>query len=98
LGAAVFVVLGAIQLPATTLILIHTTKYAHSSCAIHVPRCLEPGGASSALRALRGQNFSNGPQRDLRIAVPDKELQTTETTPVKPTSAPTTTDPLEYAS
>jgi hypothetical protein len=37
-------------------------------------------------------------QLDLRVAVRDEELQIPETTPVKPTSARTTTEPSERAS
>jgi uncharacterized membrane protein len=39
--AVVFIVLGAIQLAATALILIYSTKYAHSYCATHLPHGLE---------------------------------------------------------
>jgi hypothetical protein len=35
-------VLGVIQLAATALILVYTTKYAHSYCAIHLPHILAP--------------------------------------------------------
>ncbi|MGH9244733.1 MAG: PQ-loop domain-containing transporter [Acidimicrobiales bacterium] len=37
IGATVFIALGAIQLAATALILIYTTKYEHSYCASHLP-------------------------------------------------------------
>ncbi len=40
--ATVFIALGAVQLAATALILIYTTKYAHSYCASHLLRSLEP--------------------------------------------------------
>ena len=36
-GDTVFIALGAVQLTATGLILVYTTKYAHSFCASHVP-------------------------------------------------------------
>lgn len=39
--AVVFVVLGVIQLGATVLVLIYSTKYENSSCTIHLPRRLE---------------------------------------------------------
>lgn len=37
IGAVVFVALGAIQLTATTVIVVFTTKYEHSYCASHLP-------------------------------------------------------------
>lgn len=37
IGDAVFIALGAVQLAATTLILIYTTKFAGSYCASHLP-------------------------------------------------------------
>ena len=37
IGAVVFVVLGGIQLVATTLILVFTTRYEHLYCAGHLP-------------------------------------------------------------
>jgi hypothetical protein len=37
IGATVFIALGAIQLAATALILVYTTKYEHSYCASHLP-------------------------------------------------------------
>jgi hypothetical protein len=47
IGAMVFIVLGAIQLAATAVILVYTTKYEHSYCASHLPLrlVLEPGPA-----------------------------------------------------
>lgn len=39
--ATVFIVLGGIQLAATALILVYTTKYEHSYCASHLPHTLE---------------------------------------------------------
>jgi hypothetical protein len=36
-GATVFIALGAIQLTATALILIYSTKYSNSYCASHLP-------------------------------------------------------------
>lgn len=35
--AVVFIVLGAIQIAATTVIVVYTTRYEHSYCASHVP-------------------------------------------------------------
>jgi hypothetical protein len=45
IGATVFIALGAIQLAATGIILIYTTRYEHSYCASHLPLrvALEPG-------------------------------------------------------
>ena len=40
--ATVFIVLGGIQLAATALILVYTTKYEHSYCASHLPHSLVP--------------------------------------------------------
>jgi hypothetical protein len=59
--ATVFIALGAIQLAATTLILIYTTRYANSYCASHLPLGLpsEPvdggGGRGAAGGAVRGE-------------------------------------------
>jgi hypothetical protein len=38
IGAGVFIVLGAIQVVATTVILLFATKYTSSYCATHAPR------------------------------------------------------------
>jgi PQ loop repeat len=55
--AAVFVALSVIQLAATALVLIYSTKYDNSYCTIHLPRSLEsepaPGLASRPARAGR---------------------------------------------
>ncbi|MGD9997841.1 MAG: PQ-loop repeat-containing protein [Ilumatobacteraceae bacterium] len=40
IGATVFIALGAIQLAATSLILIYSTKYSNSYCASHLPAIL----------------------------------------------------------
>lgn len=40
LGAVVFIVLGGIQLTATSLILIYSSKYSNSYCASHLPAIL----------------------------------------------------------
>lgn len=45
IGEAVFIALGAVQLAATTLILIYTTKFAGSYCASHLPIRLAPAGS-----------------------------------------------------
>jgi hypothetical protein len=36
-GAAVFIALGGVQLAATALILVYSTKYSNSYCASHLP-------------------------------------------------------------
>ena len=48
IGAAVFIVLGVIQLAATAIILVYSTKYANSYCASHLPAVLvaEPNSDS----------------------------------------------------
>jgi hypothetical protein len=38
IGAGVFIVLGAVQIVATTLILLYAGRYATSQCASHLPR------------------------------------------------------------
>jgi hypothetical protein len=56
-GAVVFVVLGAIQLVATTLVLVYSTKYQHSYCWSHSPGGVEPPSGSAHThggRALSG--------------------------------------------
>jgi hypothetical protein len=50
--ATVFVVLGAIQLAATALILIYTTKYQRSYCASHLPPGLEREDPARVTRPL----------------------------------------------
>ena len=75
--AAVFVALGVIQLGATALVLIYSTKYENSYCTIHLPRSLEsepaPGLASRPARAgARGDaplRIGNG-ARDRRLHLP----------------------------
>ena len=57
--AAVFIVLGVIQLAATALILIYATKYEHSYCAIHLPR--QP-------RTRAGTRTDLAPRRCRRLA------------------------------
>jgi hypothetical protein len=44
IGATVFIALGAVQLAATALILVYTTKYEHSYCASHLPLTVAPEG------------------------------------------------------
>ena len=55
--APVFVAFGVIQLAATAVVLIYSTKYEHSYCTIHLPRSLAsepaPGPASRLARAGR---------------------------------------------
>ena len=50
IGAMVFIALGAVQLAATAIILIYTTKHAGSYCPIHLPARLlpEPPGEDGA--------------------------------------------------
>jgi hypothetical protein len=50
IGATVFIALGVIQLTATALILVYTTRYSNSYCASHLPAVLlaEPIDASPA--------------------------------------------------
>jgi hypothetical protein len=52
IGAAVFIVLGAVQLVATALILILSIKYATSNCDDHVPALLldVPPGQETGVR------------------------------------------------
>jgi hypothetical protein len=73
IGATVFIVLGAIQLAATAVILVYTTKYEHSYCASHLPLSLasdhEPARPRSAPCLDAGANF------DIRVAVPDEPTQ-----------------------
>lgn len=47
IGAGVFIAIGAVQLAATGLILVYTTKYAGSYCASHLP-CQPHVGAACA--------------------------------------------------
>jgi uncharacterized protein with PQ loop repeat len=42
-GARVFIVLGAVQILATTVVLVCATKFASSICASHSPRSLDLG-------------------------------------------------------
>ena len=51
IGATVFIALGAIQLTATALILIYSTRYAHSFCASHLPAGLAAGPKIDAAAA-----------------------------------------------
>jgi hypothetical protein len=88
-------VLTATEVATTTLILMCTTKFAHSCCAIHVPRSLVPKVHRRLLAIRRVADAGDGLQFDLRIDVRGEELRTSETTP---TSASPTTDPLECAS
>jgi hypothetical protein len=60
--AVVFIMLGAIQLAATALILVYSTKYAHSYCAIHFPRSLEPRPATTSLRVAIRDDLLNRPR------------------------------------
>ncbi len=51
IGAIVFIVLGAIQLAATTVIVIYTTKYEHSYCASVPFRRTRQGGVPRPMPA-----------------------------------------------
>jgi hypothetical protein len=64
-GAVVFVVLGAIQLVATTLVLLYTTKYRHSYCSSHSPTCVDPRPPS--VHTHSGQAL-NGADSHARVA------------------------------
>jgi hypothetical protein len=50
IGAEVFIVLGVIQLAATALILIYSTKYSNSYCASHQPVILVTGAGRQRKR------------------------------------------------
>ena len=86
--AAVFVALGVIQLGATALVLIYSTKYENSYCTIHLPRSLEsepaPGLASRPARAgARGDaplRIGNG-ARDQRLHLPPTPARRRENGP-----------------
>jgi hypothetical protein len=70
-GAVVFVVLGAIQLVATTLVLVYSTKYQHSYCWSHSPGGVEPPPGSAHTHSLpvadrvRSQHRSHGATQPL---------------------------------
>ena len=55
-GTVVFVVLGAVQLVATTLVLVYSTKYQHSSGWSH-----SPGGVEPPPRSAHAPNGANWP-------------------------------------
>jgi uncharacterized protein with PQ loop repeat len=51
--AGVFIVLGGVQIVATTVILLYATKYASSYCGSHMPGTFDPGAEPrSQLRPL----------------------------------------------
>lgn len=60
-GAVVFVVLGASQLVATTLVLVYTTKYQHSYCWSHSPHGAEPPPGSAHTHGGRALDGAIGP-------------------------------------
>ena len=64
-GDTVFITLGAIQVTATVLILIFTTKYAHSYCASHLPAAVVESGIDPAPRLALGIRTQS---RDLHAA------------------------------
>ena len=45
IGAGVFIVLGVVQVAATAVILVYTTKYQNSYCISHRPAILDPATA-----------------------------------------------------
>ena len=63
IGATVFIALGAIQLTATALILIYSTKYSNSFCASHLPPVLaaEPRLDATAQPLALGAAASGDP-------------------------------------
>jgi hypothetical protein len=55
IGATVFIALGAIQLTATAIILIYSTKYSNSFCASHLPAVIvDPSIDRTASRLVIG--------------------------------------------
>lgn len=69
IGAIVFMALGVIQLSATALILVYTTKYAGSYCASHRPARLQ-------LEAVD----DDGEPRPVDVAMPEGPSRLTPTT------------------
>jgi hypothetical protein len=53
IGATVFIALGLIQLAATALILIYSTRYSNSYCASHLPAVVVADHASDGRVARR---------------------------------------------
>ena len=46
----------------TALILVYSTKYAHSYCAIHLPRSLAPRPATTSLSVAIRDDLLNRPR------------------------------------
>jgi hypothetical protein len=61
-GAVVFIVLGGVQIVATTLILLYATKYASSYCGSHGPGPLDPG-AEKVVQVFAASGLSTGKGR-----------------------------------
>ena len=72
--AVVFVVLGVIQLGATVLVLIYSTKYENSSCTIHLPRRLESEPASGLTSRPAGAGALGDATLRIGIGVRDRRL------------------------
>jgi uncharacterized protein with PQ loop repeat len=53
IGAGVFIVLGAVQIVATTVILLCATTYASSYCSSHGPRASDPGTETKSNLGIR---------------------------------------------
>jgi hypothetical protein len=56
-GAHIFILLGGVQIVATTVILLYATKYASSSCGSHGPGPFDPG-AERADQVLAASGLS----------------------------------------
>ena len=59
-GATVFIVLGGVQVVATALILLYTTKYRSTYCADHMPVDLGAGSETGAHRSADGRPWPAG--------------------------------------
>lgn len=69
MGAVVFILLGGIQIAATTVILMYATKYASSYCASHAP-----GGSGAGRNGLTSRGASSRLRSD--VASSDKTGRT----------------------
>lgn len=77
--AVVFVALGVIQIGATVLVLIYSTKYANSYCTIHVPRRLESEPASGLASRPAGADARGDATLGIGIGVRDRRLHPPQT-------------------
>jgi hypothetical protein len=68
----VFITLGAIQLVATAVILVYTTKYENSYCASHVPRSLEPARERALARCPQPRGHGPGAPLDAEVGIGDE--------------------------